>query len=72
MLERFASDPLEILPDSLVLGLFRAGPLVLAAIGFRPIYHLDGVVNVANAQTFTVSMHARWRPPAGALTWGGD
>lgn len=41
ILERFASSPLEILPDS------------LAAIGI------------------TVSMHARWRPPAEARAWGG-
>ena len=32
--ERFAGDPVEILLDSLVLGFFQDGPLVLAAIGF--------------------------------------
>lgn len=71
ILERFASNPIEIVLDSLVLGLFQAGLLVLAAIGFTLIYNLNGFINVAYAETITVSMHARWRPPAEARARGG-
>jgi branched-subunit amino acid ABC-type transport system permease component len=56
--ERFANDPVEILLDSLVLGLFQAGPLVLAAIGFTLIYYLNGFINVAYSETITVGAYA--------------
>ena len=56
--ERFANNPIEILLDSLVLGLFQAGPLVLAAIGFTLIYYLNGFINVAYSETITVGAYA--------------
>lgn len=56
-LERFGSNPIEILLDSAVLGLFQAGPLVLAAIGFTLIYYLNGFINVAYSETITVGAY---------------
>jgi branched-subunit amino acid ABC-type transport system permease component len=58
ILERFTANPTEILLDSLVLGLFQAGPLVLAAIGFTLIFYLNGFINVAYAETVTVGAYA--------------
>ncbi|CAN5701340.1 branched-chain amino acid ABC transporter permease [soil metagenome] len=58
ILERFASNPLDIMLDSLVLGLFQAGPLVLAAIGFTLIYYLNGFINVAYGETVTLGAYA--------------
>lgn len=57
ILERFTNDPVEILLDSLVLGLFQAGPLVLAAIGFTLIYYLNGFINVAYGETVTIGAY---------------
>jgi branched-subunit amino acid ABC-type transport system permease component len=58
ILERFANNPVEIMLDSLVLGLFQAGPFVLAAIGFTLIYYLSGFINVAYSETITVGAYA--------------
>lgn len=58
ILERFTANPTEIMLDSLVLGLFQAGPLVLAAIGFTLIFYLNGFINVAYAETVTVGAYA--------------
>ena len=41
-MDRFLSDPIGIIVDALVIGLFDAGPLVLAAIGFTLLWGADG------------------------------
>ncbi len=43
--------------DSLVLGLFGAAPLVLAAVGFTLIYYLNGFINVAYAENITLGAY---------------
>lgn len=39
--------------DSIILGLFEAAPLILAACGFTLIYYLSGFINVAYSETIT-------------------
>jgi branched-subunit amino acid ABC-type transport system permease component len=43
--------------DALVLGLFGAAPLVLAAVGFTLIYYLSGFINVAYAENVTTGAY---------------
>ncbi len=43
--------------DALVLGLFGAAPLVLAAVGFTLIYYLNGFINVAYAENVTMGAY---------------
>ncbi|MFV2064970.1 MAG: branched-chain amino acid ABC transporter permease [Chloroflexota bacterium] len=57
-MERFFADPFGILIDSVVLGLFDAGPLALAAIGFTLIYYLSGFLNVAYGENLIVGAYA--------------
>jgi branched-subunit amino acid ABC-type transport system permease component len=45
------------LTDALVLGLFEAAPLVLAAAGFTLIYYLNGFINVAFAENLTLGAY---------------
>ena len=45
------------LTDPLVLGLFGAAPLVLAAVGFTLIYYLNGFINVAYAENMTLGAY---------------
>jgi branched-subunit amino acid ABC-type transport system permease component len=45
------------LTDPLILGLFGAAPLVLAAIGFTLIYYLNGFINVAYAENMTLGAY---------------
>lgn len=44
---------MSFLSDAIVLGLFEAAPLILAAAGFTLIYYLSGFINVAYAETLT-------------------
>jgi branched-subunit amino acid ABC-type transport system permease component len=48
---------MSTLTDSIVLGLFGAAPLVLAAVGFTLIYYLNGFVNVAYAENVTLGAY---------------
>ncbi len=43
--------------DSLVIGLIKAAPLVLAAVGFTLIYYLNGFINVAYSETITLGAY---------------
>jgi branched-subunit amino acid ABC-type transport system permease component len=43
--------------DALILGLFGAAPLVLAAVGFTLIYYLNGFINVAYAENVTLGAY---------------
>ena len=45
------------LTDPLILGLFGAAPLVLAAVGFTLIYYLSGFINVAYAENITMGAY---------------
>jgi branched-subunit amino acid ABC-type transport system permease component len=47
----------EGLTDPLILGLFGAAPLVLAAVGFTLIYYLNGFINVAYAENMTLGAY---------------
>ncbi|MGI9647452.1 MAG: branched-chain amino acid ABC transporter permease, partial [Acidimicrobiia bacterium] len=51
------SGLMSMLVDSAVIGLFDAGPLVLAAMGFSLIYYLNGFINVAYAETVTLGAY---------------
>ena len=48
---------MSFLTDALVLGLFEAAPLVLAAVGFTLIYYLNGFINVAYAENITLGAY---------------
>lgn len=48
---------MSFLTDALVLGLFEAAPLVLAAAGFTLIYYLNGFINVAYAENLTMGAY---------------
>lgn len=48
---------MQIAVDSLILGLFGAAPLVLAALGFTLIYYLNGFINVAYAENLTLGAY---------------
>lgn len=48
---------MEGLTDPLILGLFGAAPLVLAAVGFTLIYYLNGFINVAYAENMTLGAY---------------
>jgi branched-subunit amino acid ABC-type transport system permease component len=57
---------MSFLSDAIVLGLFEAAPLILAAAGFTLIYYLSGFINVAYAENltfgayFAVLMNTAW------------
>jgi branched-subunit amino acid ABC-type transport system permease component len=48
---------LDLLSDSLVIGLTEHAPLVLAAIGFALLYRLTGLINVAYSETVTLGAY---------------
>ena len=48
---------MEIITQSLVIGLTEYAPLVLAAIGFALLYRLSGLINVAYAETITLGAY---------------
>ena len=48
---------MSLLVDAAVIGLFDAGPLVLAAMGFSLIYYLNGFINVAYAENVTLGAY---------------
>ncbi len=57
---------MSFVSNALVLGLFEAAPLILAAAGFTLIFYLSGFINVAYAENLTfgayfgVMMNAGW------------
>lgn len=48
---------MDIIFESLVIGLTEHAPLVLAAIGFALLYRLTGLINVAYAETVTLGAY---------------
>jgi branched-chain amino acid transport system permease protein len=48
---------MDLLAQSVVIGLVEQAPLVLAAIGFALIYRLTGLINVAYAETLTLGAY---------------
>ena len=48
---------MELLTESLVIGLTQHAPLILAAIGFALIYRLSGLINVAYSETITLGAY---------------
>lgn len=48
---------LDLLSQSLVIGLTEHAPLVLAAIGFALLYRLTGLINVAYSETVTLGAY---------------
>jgi branched-chain amino acid transport system permease protein len=48
---------MELISQSLVIGLTENAPLVLAAIGFALLYRLTGLINVAYAETITLGAY---------------
>jgi branched-chain amino acid transport system permease protein len=52
---------MDLIAQSVVIGLVEEAPLVLAAIGFALIYRLTGLINVAYAETLTLGAYfAMW------------
>jgi branched-subunit amino acid ABC-type transport system permease component len=51
-------DLTSVLIDSLVLGVFEAAPLILAAMGFTLIFYLNRFINVAYAENITLGAYA--------------
>jgi branched-subunit amino acid ABC-type transport system permease component len=48
---------MDLISDSLVIGLTEHAPLVLAAIGFALLYRLTGLINVAYSETITLGAY---------------
>jgi branched-chain amino acid transport system permease protein len=48
---------MELITQSIVIGLTENAPLVLAAIGFALLYRLTGLINVAYAETITLGAY---------------
>lgn len=48
---------MDLISDSLVIGLTEHAPLVLAALGFALLYRLTGLINVAYAETVTLGAY---------------
>src|SRR5512145_182238 len=48
---------MQLIGDSLVIGLTEHAPLVLAAIGFALLYKLTGLINVAYSETITLGAY---------------
>lgn len=48
---------MDLITDSLVIGLTEQAPLILAAMGFALIYRLTGLINVAYAETVTLGAY---------------
>ena len=48
---------MDLITDSLVIGLTEHAPLVLAALGFALLYRLTGLINVAYSETVTLGAY---------------
>jgi branched-chain amino acid transport system permease protein len=48
---------MEVITQSIVIGLTEHAPLVLAAIGFALLYRLTGLINVAYSETITLGAY---------------
>jgi branched-subunit amino acid ABC-type transport system permease component len=48
---------MDIITDSLVIGLTEQAPLILAAMGFALLYRLTGLINVAYSETITLGAY---------------
>ena len=48
---------MDLLADSLVIGLTEQAPLILAAMGFFLLYRLTGLINVAYSETITLGAY---------------
>ncbi len=48
---------MDLLADSLVIGLTEHAPLILAAMGFFLLYRLTGLINVAYSETITLGAY---------------
>jgi len=48
---------MDLITDSLVIGLTEQAPLILAAMGFFLLYRLTGLINVAYSETITLGAY---------------
>ena len=48
---------MDIVSDSIVIGLTEQAPLILAAMGFALLYRLTGLINVAYSETITLGAY---------------
>jgi len=48
---------MDLLSDSIVIGLTEQAPLILAAMGFALLYRLTGLINVAYSETITLGAY---------------
>jgi branched-subunit amino acid ABC-type transport system permease component len=48
---------MDIISDSIVIGLTEQAPLILAAMGFALLYRLTGLINVAYSETITLGAY---------------
>jgi branched-chain amino acid transport system permease protein len=48
---------MDLITDSLVIGLTEHAPLILAAMGFALLYRLTGLINVAYSETITLGAY---------------
>jgi branched-chain amino acid transport system permease protein len=48
---------MDLITDSIVVGLTEGAPLILAAMGFALIYRLTGLINVAYSETITLGAY---------------
>jgi branched-chain amino acid transport system permease protein len=48
---------MDLISDSLVIGLTEQAPLILAAMGFALLYRLTGLINVAYSETITLGAY---------------
>lgn len=48
---------MDLITDSIVIGLTEHAPLILAAMGFALIYRLTGLINVAYSETITLGAY---------------
>jgi branched-chain amino acid transport system permease protein len=48
---------MDLISDSIVIGLTEQAPLILAAMGFALLYRLTGLINVAYSETITLGAY---------------
>ena len=48
---------MDIISDSIVIGLTEQAPLIIAAMGFALLYRLTGLINVAYSETITLGAY---------------
>ncbi len=48
---------MDLITDSIVIGLTQYAPLILAAMGFALIYRVSGLINVAYSETITLGAY---------------